>query len=155
MLITNIDFMSVNYQQIENQIDREYGKQVLKTAITIEKNINIIENNIFNKVHNYDQYKDLIISTITKIKSGQKLNKVLTDIKTNNFGYSEQYFKEVADVLQEQHNFIENPFEVEEGVMECKCGSKKTISFSKQIRSGDEGTTVFAKCVDCGKTWKT
>lgn len=147
--------MSVNYQQIEHQIDREYGKQVLKTAITIEKNINIIENNIFNKVHNYDQYKDLIISTITKIKSGQKLNKVLTDIKTNNFGYSEQYFKEVADVLQEQHNFIENPFEVEEGVMECKCGSKKTISFSKQIRSGDEGTTVFAKCVDCGKTWKT
>ena len=37
--------------------------------------------------------------------------------------------------------------EIEEGVMECtKCGSKKTYSYTKQTRGGDEATTVFAIC---------
>ena len=70
-------------------------------------------------------------------------------------GFNADCFSEVRQSINEQHNFIENPFEVEEGVLECKCGSRKTISFSKQIRCGDEGTTVFAKCVTCGATWNT
>ena len=47
-----------------------------------------------------------------------------------------------------------SPAEVEEGVLECKCGSKRTISFTLQTRSGDEGTSVWARCVECGNKWQ-
>ena len=33
--------------------------------------------------------------------------------------------------LVEQDDFIENPFEVEEGVLECKCGSKRSFTVNK------------------------
>ena len=49
--------------------------------------------------------------------------------------------------MDEYDQFLVKPFEVEEGVLECnKCGSKKTFSYSKQTRAGDEATTVFATC---------
>ena len=34
-----------------------------------------------------------------------------------------------------------------------KCKGKKTKTFEKQIRSLDEGSTTFVRCV-CGHTWK-
>ena len=40
--------------------------------------------------------------------------------------------------------------------MECnRCGSNKTYSYTKQIRSGDEATTVFAICCKCNNRWTT
>jgi len=42
-----------------------------------------------------------------------------------------------------------------EGIYTCrKCGSKKTISAEKQVRSADEAATVTITCVDCRKQWK-
>lgn len=46
------------------------------------------------------------------------------------------------------------PYEVEDGVLQCKkCGSHRVFSTSKQVRSGDESTSVFAKCVMCNCSW--
>lgn len=56
--------------------------------------------------------------------------------------------------IEEEDNFATCPLEIEEGVLECKCGSKRTISFQKQTRSADEGSTTFAKCVECGTQWR-
>ena len=56
-------------------------------------------------------------------------------------------------VQNEQNDFIENPFEVEEGVIECKCGSKRVFSYSKQTRGADEPMTTFAQCMSCKKSW--
>ena len=59
------------------------------------------------------------------------------------------------DKIKEEESFIITPFEIEEGVLECgKCGSKKTYSYTKQTRSGDESTTVFAVCYKCSRSWK-
>ena len=149
---------NIIYIEISMSIDNEHrtiGKAALKSVLSIQKNIDIIEKNIFQKSTSLDQYQDFCMTVVSKIKQGDKLGSILTHIKNNNMGFESDYFKPVRDTLDEQQSFIENPFEVDEGVMECKCGSRKTISFSKQIRSGDEGTTVFAKCVDCGATWKT
>lgn len=50
-------------------------------------------------------------------------------------------------------NFMECPA-VEEGMFECgNCKSKKVYTMSKQTRAGDEATTVFAKCINCKKSW--
>ena len=56
--------------------------------------------------------------------------------------------------IKEYNSFILKPFEVDEGVLTCnKCGSNKTYSYTKQTRSGDEATTVFAICSNCNARW--
>ena len=41
-----------------------------------------------------------------------------------------------------------------DGMLTCKCGSKKTSYYELQLRSADEPMTVFAKCHVCSKRWK-
>jgi len=41
------------------------------------------------------------------------------------------------------------------GIHKCKCGCDKVYSYELQIRSGDEGMTVFLQCSSCGKKWRT
>ena len=42
-----------------------------------------------------------------------------------------------------------------ESYIQCKkCKQFHVDSFSKQVRSGDEGETTFNKCTDCGYQWK-
>jgi hypothetical protein len=61
----------------------------------------------------------------------------------------------VRETFQEQDAFIECPPEIEEGIIECKkCRSKKTFSFSKQTRRGDESTTVFVRCSKCSFSFR-
>lgn len=41
------------------------------------------------------------------------------------------------------------------GIVKCRrCGSSNVLMMSKQLRSGDEPTTIFTRCVDCKETWK-
>lgn len=40
------------------------------------------------------------------------------------------------------------------GVKCGKCGSEEVNAFSKQIRAGDEATTVFYTCLKCGCRWR-
>ena len=35
-----------------------------------------------------------------------------------------------------------------------KCGSNNVFYIAKQVRSADEGITVFNKCRDCNKKWR-
>ena len=53
----------------------------------------------------------------------------------------------------EQNEFLIKPFELEEGVLLCKCGSKRVFSYTKQIRASDECITTFATCAKCGSRW--
>jgi len=41
------------------------------------------------------------------------------------------------------------------GLIKCRrCRSSNAMMTSKQLRSGDEPTTITVRCVDCGETWK-
>lgn len=61
----------------------------------------------------------------------------------------------IRQQFQEQDDFIETPPVIDEGVIECiRCKSKRTFSFSKQTRRGDESTTVFVRCSECSKTFR-
>ena len=140
-------------------MNRAAGRKALATVLSLPKNIDILERNIAevaDKAAQDDQktiYRDTCMFVVQKISNGIKLNKILQILKSRQVGFDSDEFSHVRASIKEQQSFLENPFEVDEGVLECKCGSRRTISFSKQIRCGDEGTTVFAKCVDCGKTW--
>jgi DNA-directed RNA polymerase subunit M/transcription elongation factor TFIIS len=44
--------------------------------------------------------------------------------------------------------------EVSEGIYKCpRCGSKKTVSRQKQLRSSDEPMSDLVSCAQCGKKW--
>ena len=48
-----------------------------------------------------------------------------------------------------------NRIEVAKGAVDCpKCGSDETISIERQIRSGDEGASIFCSCVQCRHRWR-
>lgn len=36
-----------------------------------------------------------------------------------------------------------------------KCGGQEATYFEMQLRSADEGSTVFYTCKSCGHKWKT
>ena len=51
---------------------------------------------------------------------------------------------------------LEKPREaLENSLHTCfKCGGNKIFSIAKQVRSADEGMTVFNKCLGCQNKWR-
>ena len=137
------------------EIDRLLGKQCLGKYLQSQKNVEIIEKNIFNISDTEKDYKTNIYNVINDLISGIELKHILNNLKQKKVIFNMEKFDNIKFSILEQQKFLEKPFEVEEGVLQCnKCGSKRTFSFSKQTRGGDEGTTVFAQCAECGARWK-
>lgn len=117
----------------------------------IDKNImNMIWKNIVgldNKKRR--KYLFIIINDLEKYD----IEVVADKISKNKYYWGDDIYVETKDKIEEQDNFLVNPFEVEEGVLECRCGSRRVFSYAKQVRSCDEGTSVFATCVECKAQW--
>ena len=140
---------------------RNKGKKALGTVLKEEKNIDILEkhiyNNTFKKNHLtiIENYNDNLYQVIGDILNEKKLKDILDDIKKNKFGWEHSSFEEMGNFIKEQNDFLQNPFEVEEGVFQCKaCGSKRVFSYCKQDRSSDEGMSVYAQCIACKTKWR-
>lgn len=132
---------------------REYGRKALSTVLKIEKNIEVLERNLFEKYGGSEEYNRVVMQTIGDISRGEKLGDILKSIKEEKYGWAHPQYREAFDRLEEQDDFITNPFQVEEGVLQCNCGSRKVYSFSKQTRSADEPMTTYAECVTCNAKW--
>lgn len=131
---------------------RSRGVDALKTVLTKEQNIKIIEKSIYEN-GSVDKYLANIYDVICKINNDEKLTSILADIKSKKLDWNYSYLDDIIYEEQEQNNFLIKPFEVEEGVIECKCGSTRVYSFAKQTRGADESTTTFAECMACGNKW--
>lgn len=69
--------------------------------------------------------------------------------------FDDPIFNDTRQRLSEEMEFMDNPTEIEDGVVECgRCKSLKTVSYSKQTRASDEGASVFVTCVTCGYKFK-
>jgi DNA-directed RNA polymerase subunit M/transcription elongation factor TFIIS len=79
----------------------------------------------------------------------------ISNISFDGILWDNVFFSKIRDKIEEENNFIENPIvDIEEGIIQCnKCKSYKTFSYQKQVRSSDEGFTLFVSCVDCNASW--
>lgn len=102
-----------------------------------------------------EEAKYLVFEIATEFLFCNNLHQVAEQIKKKELWWNHPNFQVIRDELQEEDDFLENPPDVEEGVMECvKCHSKRTFSFSKQMRRADESATVFIRCSNCNYTYK-
>jgi DNA-directed RNA polymerase subunit M/transcription elongation factor TFIIS len=135
---------------------RNLGKQALETVIKSEQNVRIIEKYIYTVSKQQDPdnlehvYINNIYQTVGDIINYVPLKNIISNAK---MGWLHPAFKTVQEKIYEQDSFLENPFEVVEGVLECKCGSKRVMSYSKQCRGADEPMTTFAQCCACKFSW--
>ena len=138
--------------------NRTIGKNTLASVIKNKSNIDIIENNIYNIIKKDDDfennYKEAIYQIIGDIISDEKLKDILSNIKNGKIIWEHNHFLKVKNRIKEQDDFINNPYDIEKGVLKCnKCGSEFVRSFSKQTRGCDESSTTFAECVVCKSKW--
>lgn len=81
----------------------------------------------------------------------QIVGNILSNTPTESLGWEHPMYQQDKKEMDEYEAYLDKPFEVTEGVMECKrCRSKKTWSFQRQERSADEGFTCYVHCIDCG-----
>ena len=135
---------------------RENGKEVLQTLLKNEKNIQILEKNIYLASQQDEQkYNEILYEIVGDLLSKTPLRDILSNIKSKKILWKNNIFTDAIFRENEQNEFIKNPFEVEEGVFQCKaCGSKRVYSYSRQDRSCDEGMSVYAQCVSCMTKWR-
>ena len=133
---------------------RKLGIQCLSQVINNKKFIKNIEKAIFILSKNDESaYKTLLYEIASKIIKDPSIKVIAKILKKKEYRFNDPVFDEVKKILKEEDDFIETPFEVSEGVLTCKCGSNKTMSYPMQTRSGDEKTSIFVCCVKCGKKW--
>ncbi len=116
----------------------------------------LLENRI-NKENTFDVnilYKQYIYMIIGEFIKGINSKAIINSLrKEANIGWNHPVFYSVTCRIREQDDFILKPFEVEEGVIECRCGSKRVFSYSKQSRSADEPMSTYAQCMVCKAKW--
>ena len=140
---------------------RESGIEALRLFIKNENTLKKTEKDLYEvsqqnlrKNENIKTVYLLNILQITKeLKNGSKLKDISLLIKNGKLNWKRDDMNKMILEEIEQDNFIIKPFEMEEGVLECKCGSKRVYSYSKQCRGGDESSTTFATCLKCKSQW--
>lgn len=140
---------------------RKKGRDALLTVLCREKNVTILESTVYSTVlrtaaeHNHDVehlYKMYILQVVSDIQNKVSLGEIRERVKKT-YGWRHPAFNTLRERMDEQDDFIVNPFHVEEGVIDCKCGSKRVFSYSKQTRGSDEPMTTFCECVECYTRW--
>jgi DNA-directed RNA polymerase subunit M/transcription elongation factor TFIIS len=148
-----------------------------------EKDINVVEKNIFNVCLRLYEVKygekattknltcDYFVQTynqiiyeiyvfignllIQKIPIQQIIIQVYNELCKNNVQFQSCNFSQEKFNEYKQFKYLTDPLEVAEGIHTCsKCKSKKTYSYQLQTRSSDEPMTNFVTCIQCGNKWK-
>jgi len=134
---------------------REIGRNSLSKVLGVKSNVDILEKWIRETSTTDEDYKRLIFQTVGDVLNAVKLKDILENIKSKKSGYNHPIYDRIAKKIEEQNEFIKNPYiNIEKGVIQCKkCKSERVFSYAKQTRSGDESTSVFCECVECGSKW--
>lgn len=96
----------------------------------------------------------LCFEFLSELMCSMELREVVRNLTEGRVGWKHPVFEDMSRAVRQYDEFLTNPPEVQEGVIECACGSRRTFSFSKQTRRADESATVFVRCSACGKTFR-
>lgn len=126
---------------IELVIKRDSNRKLVQQLVQLDSNIQL-----YDLLHILDQSSN-------KKETLKTLSSLITTHGAN-YIWAQPEFNKYRVMMEEENYFQTNPIDFEEGVMECRCGSHKTISYQRQTRSADEGATTFVKCVECKHSWR-
>lgn len=119
---------------------------------------------LHNKPHSHDQFSqdcenEWILCQIREDLGSEpqksKFDKYLKCVvQKKRLGFNHVQFDQLLQKQKEQDDYVLNPFQAEEGVVECKkCGSSKVYSLSVQTRAADEPMTTVSVCTICKHKW--
>lgn len=130
----NLFFKHDQHKQKVDEIITYYSRQFQQSNRVVEK---------------YILYE--LVAYIHEHQSKQKISDILEkEIHNPSLFFHHSIYSDIKKILSEETEFLEKPIEVEDGVIQCsKCKSYKTVSYAKQTRASDEGTSVFVSCAVC------
>lgn len=122
--------------------------RLVKNICHKKENKTIILNHL--KKYPKEEACDLLYELSFMKQEGKELPEIFNHLKESKLGFQHPDFVEIIKKVKETDSFMLTPFDAEEGVNQCKkCKSKRTISYAKQTRALDEGTTCFVFCIEC------
>lgn len=128
--------------------------QVLETVIKNQKNIDTFKSRLM-LFGDDEEIREALYEVVWMLSKGAKIKDTFRKLATRNLGFDGDAYEKQRIEQKEEDDFLTSPAEVEEGVHTCdKCGSKRTVSYTLQTRGGDESTSVWAQCVECGQKWR-
>lgn len=74
-------------------------------------------------------------------------------IRNDKYGFNHRTFDSLNRAEREHDDYITKSYEIEEGIVQCRCGSKRVYSVSIQTRAADEPMSVHAMCTECKFQW--
>ena len=119
------------------------------------KDLDLLETELLSKSTDETEYLDTVYQTSFDLKASKlSIVDIISLLRNHKTKWKSPFFQKMIYDENEQDTFIENPFEVHEGALECsRCNSKRVFSFQKQTRGADEPATTFAQCVQCNNKW--
>lgn len=141
---------SQEYSEFRNKsknILKETFQGEIKTSLKIEKIIDKLSSN------DLKLYKKILYQVLQD-KNTLPSKNILENLEKGKILWNQSIFETIKKHIEEQDDFIVNPYEVEIGVLKCRnCGSEKILTRSKQTRSSDEATSSICKCTNCKANW--
>ncbi len=112
-----------------------------------DEQLEVYQHVTYNIISVMKKYKD----SKTLVKSAIMGSDTMEDLEDAMY----MTHKQLKENQKMRDEYITSPIDVEEGVMQCnKCGSMRTFSTQKQVRSADEGFSTFCMCANCGAKWR-
>lgn len=95
------------------------------------------------------------IDTVYELIGFDTVSSFLKRVREKNSPFMNPVFDTHIERESSIDSFVSNPVDVVEGALTCpKCRSTRTFTYTKQVRSGDEGTSVFGVCASCTNKWR-
>lgn len=148
---TLLSDIGLSNEQITELLSLEYTDYVLENDEFIPKSFKILS--LDDRYFVYE-----LLGLLLKIGYDNTLTYLKSSIWSSRreIIFSMPTLEQSREKLYININIFRNKSIVSEGIFKCnRCGSRRTVSSQKQIRSADEPMTVTVTCLQCSLTWKT
>ena len=96
-----------------------------------------------------------IINLLQRLPFDQVVDYLQTSSSPKDLVMNSPLLENERERVQLEVDNLQSTIEAEEGIYQCeKCGSHRTLTVFKQVRSGDEPMSAFIRCLGCGKRWR-